>query len=415
MATLLIGATILITGQGLLLAFVPLKLRLMGSGISDIAAITACYFVGFLAGAWWNERVIRAVGHIRAYGGLIAIVVLATLSLGLMRDPESWIAMRFLHGMAAGGAFLAIESWLTAAANGPDRGRMLAAYTVCTLAALGGSQFLVGIYNIGSSDLIILAGMIYAASIFPVMLTRIAAPEIEPSPPLSLGNVFRVSPFAVVASFAAGVTLGGFWALGPLYGAQQGLEPHQVSTLMASAIFAGLVLQWPAARLSDLIDRRIVVLGLTVACTVMALSMLIPWVGRIVPIYVPFGVIGSTFCLYPLAVAHGIDNASGGVNTLQVSRGLLLANGLGLAIGPFAAGECAVIWGGPGLMIFFAMVLGSVALVTAIRMVTRRSPPSDQKEPFVFVRTNTPAGAVIDPRNSATIASNTDGQPATNS
>ena len=209
---------------------------------------------------------------------------------------------------------------------------------VCTLVALGASQFLVGAFDVASPDLFLLGGMIYAASIIPVMLTRISAPEVEPTPPLSVAAVIRHSPFGVITSLGSGIVLGGYWALGPVFAVRQGFGATEASSLMAASIFCGLLLQWPAARLSDAIDRRVVVLGLTTAAAIASAAMLFPVLRSPGALFVCFGLVGSVFCLYPLAVAHAIDYADGSVNTLQISRGLLLANGLGLSIGPVPGG-----------------------------------------------------------------------------
>lgn len=396
--TLLAGVTILVTGQGLLLGLVPLALDRDGAGIAAIAAAGTAYFAGFLAGAWWGERMIRSVGHIRTYGGLIALVIAATLALPLWPGTGTWVGLRFLHGAAAGGTFLAIEAWLNAASPAPWRGRVLAAYMVCTLAALGVGQLLVAAVDRDGTVPFIVGGLLYAVSIVPVMLSRIAAPATDGAERASLADLARISPFGLITSWAGGLALGAFWALAPYFASHRGLAVDEVALLMAVAIASGLALQWPAAHLSDRIDRRGVVMMLAVAGVAAAALLAVPWTAPRGLLVAVFAVLGGVFCLYPLAVAHGLDFADRADSTLLVSRGLLLANGFGLALGPFAAGPF-VLWSErSGLMFFFVGVLGLVAAIALWRMSERRAIPAARRGPFVFLRATTPAGADLDPR-----------------
>ncbi|MDP1586833.1 MAG: hypothetical protein Q8M07_03720, partial [Prosthecobacter sp.] len=206
MASLLLGTAFLILGQGLMLGLVPSSMNVRGFGATWAAIVGAAYFFGFFLGAWRGGHIISAVGHIRSYGGLIALVIVSTLALALLPMAPMWTLLRFLHGFAAGGAFLAIEAWLNGAAGTRSRGRLLAMYMVITLGGLGSAQLLTSLSPAISPVPFLIGGVLFAASIVPVMLTRIDAPPIVDGPRLPLRDVYAHSPFALTTSFAAGMS-----------------------------------------------------------------------------------------------------------------------------------------------------------------------------------------------------------------
>lgn len=53
---------------------------------SQVGLVTAAYFTGFGLGAFYGSILIRRVGHIRAFGGLLATVICAVLLLPLLES-----------------------------------------------------------------------------------------------------------------------------------------------------------------------------------------------------------------------------------------------------------------------------------------------------------------------------------------
>lgn len=399
LAALLIGTAILILGQGLMLALVPLSMNARGFSVTAVSLVGAAYFAGFFAGAWRGDAILRSVGHIRAYGGLVALIIVAVLSLPFFSEAAIWVVLRFLHGFAAGGAFLAIEAWLNGAADEKSRGRVLASYMVVTLGGLGAAQFLADVGDITTTTPFIVGGILFAASIIPVVLTRIDVPPIDTAVGTPLSEVYQRSPFGVVTSFAVGMSIGAFWTLGPFFASEMELSVSQASTLMATAVFAGLLLQWPAGYFSDRYDRRlvaVVIAGTAGAAAIIAIVFM--GIVGIPLIYVFFAVLGSQFCLYPIAMAHAVDQVQGRNESLGVARGLIMSNGLGQTIGPLLAGPFVALFEPRGLLIYFAVILGGIALFTRRRMKVGAHVTASQQGAYIFARSTTPAGAELNPR-----------------
>jgi len=380
-----------------MLALVPQAMNAMAFSVQAVSFVGAAYFAGFFAGAWRGEAIMHSVGHVRTYAGLIALIIVSVLALPFFDSPWIWFALRFLHGFAAGGAFLTIEAWMNGAADTNNRGRVLASYMVVTLGGLGISQFLASAGDVTSLTPVVIGGILFAASIIPVVLTRIDAPQLEKTASLPLGDVYKNSPFGFVIVFAVGMCQGAFWAIGPFFAAEA--ATISVSAVMALAVFAGLLYQWPTGYFSDKIDRRLLVAVITAVVSIAAIvAFLIMSAGGAWMIYVFFIVLGAQFCLYPVAMAHAVSQAPDRNASLGVARGLIMAVGLGQTVGPLVAGPFVSFIQPAGLLVYFAVLFGGMTFYSYRRMNIGAQVVPGEQQPFVFTRMTTPIGAEIDPR-----------------
>ena len=73
-----------------------------------IGFMGTAYFGGFLLGCASITRIMKAVGHVRAFSALAAIASAGTLMLVLVIDPVMWSAIRFATGFCFAGLFTVI-------------------------------------------------------------------------------------------------------------------------------------------------------------------------------------------------------------------------------------------------------------------------------------------------------------------
>jgi MFS family permease len=109
------------------------------------------YFLGFVAGCLLSPHLVARVGHIRAFAVLTALMISAILCLDLFGHWSAWLLLRFLTGVAMCGLYTVIESWLNSQVGPGFRGRLLALYTVITLTAMTGGQFLINVGPVSGS------------------------------------------------------------------------------------------------------------------------------------------------------------------------------------------------------------------------------------------------------------------------
>ena len=120
------------------LFFTLLGIRMSADGVSTgmIGLVGSAFFAGMLAGTLFCERVIRRVGHIRAFT-VFGAVLAAALMHPLIPEIEMWIGLRFVMGFAMAGYFMIVESWLQYESTSQTRGRTFALYILAHTAGVG--------------------------------------------------------------------------------------------------------------------------------------------------------------------------------------------------------------------------------------------------------------------------------------
>ena len=105
------------------------------------------------------------------------------------------------------------ESWLNDRAGNETRGRILSIYMVIMTLGLGGGQFLLNLSSPLNIDLFILISIIVSFGLIPMLLTARPAPAFDTARPMSLVDLYRTSPLAVVSSGLTGAAHGTmFWS-----------------------------------------------------------------------------------------------------------------------------------------------------------------------------------------------------------
>ncbi len=384
--------------NGLFFTLLGIRMSIDGVSTGMIGAVGSAFFAGMLAGTLFCERVIRRVGHIRAFTVFGAVLAAAALMHPLIPEIGVWIVLRFAMGFAMAGYFMIVESWLQYESTSETRGRTFALYILAHTAGVGLGPLVVMIADPSSYELFAVASILYSIALLPVALTTLGNPELGKSVRFGIRDLFALSPVAVVGAFAVGLTVGAFASLGPVYGQRIGLSTAAISLLMMAPRLGGFVMQYPAGMMSDRFDRRRVMLALILAAVAVAMAFGVAGAAPAALLLALAGLYGAASQpIYSLVVAHANDHVKP-ENFVAAIAGLLFAHGIGASIGPmFASG--AMAWFGPaGLFIFIALALAGFAGFIVHRMGRRAAVPEDQKGSFVAVTRNSPAATLLDPR-----------------
>jgi hypothetical protein len=253
----------------------------------------------------------------------------------------------------------------------------------------------------------VIGAIAFICAILPSAMTSTPQPRPLKSARLDVKLLYKTSPLAVIASFACGMANGSFGTLAPVYGYQTGLDAAGIALLFAVTAILGAVAQIPAGRLSDKIDRRLVIVFLSGgAAAIGLLTVLAGSVGLLsggsVLTFVFFALYGfAANPLYAIAVAHANDFAKDG-EFARVAGGMLLILGTGLAIGPILASWVMQNVAPVGLFIVTATFHGALAVTAFLRMKVR--PVRDAKGRVRFRAMNaekgvTPGSVDLDPRS----------------
>ena len=71
---------VILAGNGLLGTLLGVRGQLEGMSASMLGWIMSGYFAGFVTGTFWVPRLIRRIGHIRAFSALASLASLDTTS-----------------------------------------------------------------------------------------------------------------------------------------------------------------------------------------------------------------------------------------------------------------------------------------------------------------------------------------------
>ncbi len=418
-AALLLSVLLLMLSGGLLGSLVGLRAVLEGFPVTVAGLMMSAFYGGLILGTLRCGQLINRVGHIRAFSAFCALNAAAILALPLAIDPWLWLALRALIGFNMAGLYMAIESWLNASTGAETRGTVMAIYMALSYMAMGGGQFMLGLGTIEGDTLFMLAAMLMALALVPVAMTRASHPTPVATSRLNLLALYRLSPLAVLGCACGGMLTGALFGIGPIYAGQLGLELPEIARFMGVLIASGLVLQLPLGRLSDRIDRRLVIAG-TAAAAALASLVLWPltdhyavttlttsgaegrflWLPDPLPLLLTAGVCGGTMAtIYPLSVAHANDFISAD-DMIQASGGLVLAYGSGALCGPAGAAVAMHLVGPGGLFGFTALVATLTVVLALWRHRSGATGEDAEKEAFVVmpVAVTLPNVAELDPR-----------------
>jgi MFS family permease len=396
--SLLAAVAILLLGSGLLGTVVALRAGIEQFPTAVIGLVMAGFFLGYVLGSYLCPHIVRSFGHIRSFSAFAAIGCATVILHGLWIDPLVWIGLRILTGICMLGMYLVIESWLSGLSTNRTRGGLFAVYMTINLLALGAGQFLILIYGVTDVAPFALSALFFSLALVPIALTRMPQPTPVVAARLGLGQLYATSPLGSIGALVSGMVSGGFWGMGPVFALEAGFTEAGIALFMSGVIFGGALLQWPLGHLSDNHDRRMVMLGVSLAgglaaTAVFLLVKLHPNLSFMAAVL--FG--GCAFSIYSLSVAHANDHAD--VNhVMEVSRGLLLLSGIGASLGPILAG-LLMGWAGAGsLMAYFALLLTLLAVFTWFRRKVGVHISTDEQGDFVMMARTSTEVLELDPR-----------------
>lgn len=383
-SSLYLATLFMLFANGLLTTFLALELD--GRGISDllISSLTSAYYTGLVIGAKLGHKLIARVGHVRSYAASAGITAATVILIGLIDYVEFWLAARFLMGLMMMVQYMVIESWLNEQAEPTHRGIVFGIYmAVSSLGILLGQLALTMIDPI-DIRILMLVSMFFSLCLVPLAVTRAIHPTPLKAAPLNIGYFIKALPQVLLITLFAGMMVGSFYGLGPIFATRLGLDTQEAGFYMAIAIGASLIIQWPLGLLSDRMNRLILIT--IVASLLIALSIIInlPW---ITPLYIgiaSFFAIALQFTLYPLSVAIANDNIEED-KRVSLSAILLMLFGVGAAIGPLISGYLMEQFDAKGLYIFTLIVAVAIVWLNLLKVTKRLKTDVEDALPHVIL------------------------------
>jgi MFS family permease len=395
-SALLLSVALFIFGHGLQTTLLPLAADRFYFTDLEIGAMSSAYFVGMVLGCLGAPLIIMRAGHIRAFAALVSLMSASAIMHPVIVDPYAWFLIRMISGFCLAGFYMIVESWLNETATNENRGTIMSFYIVILFAALMMGQISIATMSISSFVPFVIASVTVSIAIIPISLTTSTQPA-----PITLvrfrpKQLYRNSPAAFVGVVFVGATQGALLTLSPLYGSQIGLSTNQSAFYAAAIIGGGMLAQWPVGRLSDRIDRRLVLVGLGIATIGASLAIAV-FSPNAFLVAIGSAVLLGMFTqpLYAISVAHAFDHAPSEA-FVETSSGMLLSFGIGSIVGPLAASLIMRQIGPSGLYVM--LIVANIAMVAFIltRIYTRQALTAEEKTDFEYTST-AQVGSVISP------------------
>jgi len=394
---ILLSTLLFLAGQGLTGTLLTLRAHLAQFSDFAIGLMASTYFVGFIAGCYGGPRMLARVGHSRTFAAAGGIAAAVILGMSLDISEPAWILLRWLFGFAASSIYMVLESWLNDRATNQTRGQIFAAYLLVNFSGLIVGQWCFTAGKPSSATLFILSAIFYALCLIPLGLTRLPPPQPVRVPALRPLRLFRTSPVGAAGCIAVGFANAACWAFLPVYANDQHLSRGLVAGFMSAFTLGGALIQLPLGRVSDRLDRRLIIAATSFCAAGMGVAMFL--FGRssnsaALALIALFGM--SALPIYGLSVAHANDKVPR-KDFVETSATLLLVNALASTVGPLLAAVVSDHFGISSLFLYTAFVHMTLAAFTVARIGT--AAPSVRRDLYEPTpQQSSPAAFEIDPR-----------------
>jgi MFS family permease len=210
-------------------------------------------------------------------------------------------------------------------------------------------------------------------------------------------RLFWTSPVGAAGCSAVGFANAACWAFLPVYANDQHLSRGLVAGFMSAFTLGGALIQLPLGRVSDRLDRRLIIAATSFCAAGMGVAMFL--FGRssnsaALALIALFGM--SALPIYGLSVAHANDKVPR-KDFVETSATLLLVNALASTVGPLLAAVVSDHFGISSLFLYTAFVHLTLAAFTVARIGT--AAPSVRRDLYEPTpQQSSPAAFEIDPR-----------------
>ena len=393
---ILLGIGFMMLANGLQGTLLGVRAGIEGFSTFTTGILMSGYFIGMFIGSLVTPVLVNRVGHIRVFSALASMASISILFHGVYIEPWIWMAMRIVTGISFAGFYVVTESWLNDRADNETRGKVLSVYMVIVTGGMGAGQFLLNLAEPNTIDLFILISVIISFGLIPILLTVKPAPNFATSSKMSVIDLYRASPLALIGNGLTGMAQGTLVGLGAIYASVVLVDFKAVSWFMACIMIGSLILQWPVGYISDRIGRRGVMAGLSIVA--IACCLLAPTIPKdsiwFYVVVIALG--GAAMPMYSICIAYANDRLEPH-QIIGASGSLVMVAGIGAMIGPIII---AFFMDFVNISFYFwgiAIVFATILIFTLIRIGARAGVALEDQSDLVAGPLGTPIAEYLAP------------------
>jgi MFS family permease len=366
----LLGIGFMMLANGLQGTLLGLRATLEGFSTLTTGIMMSGYFIGIFIGSFLAPMLVKRVGHIRVFSALASLASISILFHGVYIDPVFWMAMRIVTGICFAGFFVVTESWLNDRASNETRGSILSIYMVIVTLGMGAGQFLLNLASPEAIDLFILISIIISVGLIPILLTARPAPVFGASASMSLFELYRASPLAVVGNGLTGMAHGTIFGLGAIYASAVLGDVKLISWFMACFLIGSLITLWPIGYISDRLSRRSVMSAMSIVSIFACLLALVTAKDSLL-FYLAIVLLGgAAIPMYSICIAYANDRLEPH-QIVGASGSLVMVSGIGLSTGPIIIAFFMDFYGMEYFFWGIAAVFSMILAFTLVRIGSR--------------------------------------------
>ena len=375
------------------------------------------YFVGYFIGANMVPNLVSKVGHIRVFAAFASMASLSSLIHVVFVDPIVWTLARFLTGFSMIGIFIIVESWLNDRATNRTRGKVLSFYMFLTFFGFAVGNLLLNVSDPKNYEPFILISLLFSIALIPILLTKRKPPKFKKTSFINVKELFNISPMGSFSMFCSGFIFSAMFAMLSVYAVTMNLPIFEVSILLVGATLSGALFQWPIGYLSDSYDRRIIIVGCSVAASVFAVLSVVVSGTSFENIFIETAVkfnyfstnmdktklfifitllSGMVLPLFSLNLAL-VNDRIPKEKFVAAGGGLNIIFGLGAMAGPIICSLLMNIFGPNGFFIHLLIFLLAIICFGVFRIAKREYKDNPESTFTPLPRDITPLGIELDP------------------
>tara|TARA_B110000438_G_C15782520_1_gene636906 strand:- start:387 stop:1622 length:1236 start_codon:yes stop_codon:yes gene_type:complete len=390
---LFFGFAIISLAHGLQGTLIGVRAVFEGFSFISTGIIVAGYYVGYLSGSIIIPILLKRVGHIRVFAALASLASIAILLHSVFLQPYMWFFIRILTGISLSGIYVIMESWLNDKSTNETRGKILSIYMIITFSFLGMGQLLLNLSNPAHVDLFILVSILLSFALLPILLSNTEAPNTNDPKNISLKELFIISPLGFIGAFFTGLAHSAIFGYGAVFATAKGLGLFEISIFMVIVSSFGALFQLPIGYISDKVDRRIVLIGVTLIASGLSLFIVASsYISIIIFFFLLAIYAGMSLPMYSLTIAHTNDFLQQN-EIVGASATIAILVGIGSIFGPIIVSFFMNLIGPDGFFVYLFIVHGLLGLFGLYRM-TKRSKSADLESQYTPLPRNISAAGM---------------------
>ena len=193
---------------------------------------------------------------------------------------------------------------------------------------------------------------------------------------MSLQQLYVASPLGVVGIFLLGGIFAALFGMTSVYGTEKNMSVGEISIFVGIIYIGGMLLQFPIGWVSDRMDRRLLIIGITLAGGLACLLAFSAASNLTIILICSFVIGGVANPLYSLLLAYTNDFLDHD-DMAAASGGLIFVNGIGAIAGPLIVGWMMGRYGPDSFFLYIGILLFLMALYAIYRTFQRQAPSVD--------------------------------------